>query len=236
MRHILISMCLFAVFCDGQSTTCTTNEAGNIIKLNPVLVCNANTSNTNAVESKVADHENRINVLEKQDGIFLSTQVNCSVAYKGRFLFKSDILVVCDGKQWQSILTTTVLEKRGGSRANPASSCQEIYATGQNISGVYWINPDPSVYRPLRVFCEMQFNGGGWIRVYNMMAMPAGAQSAQKMYDAITRNSPVKVVLSNETTHAIHTKGLRLELYREVVYLCIHNCIVSKYVQWGPAT
>ena len=45
----------------------------------------------------------------------------------------------------------------------------------------------PNDHYVTQVHCEMDLLGGGWIRVFNMMAKPEVSQSAAEMYTIITR-------------------------------------------------
>ncbi|XP_035673071.1 uncharacterized protein LOC118413650 [Branchiostoma floridae] len=115
-----------------------------------------------------------------------------------------------NGKPWP------LMNQPGKACPNPAMSCREIYLSGSYVSGLYWIRTDHHSTVPTQVWCEMEFNGGGWLRVFNMMAKPGITASAAEMYSIITSNGPVQAVLSNTTSTAIFTQGLNLGAYHEV--------------------
>ncbi|XP_070551290.1 uncharacterized protein [Ptychodera flava] len=119
----------------------------------------------------------------------------------------------CDGENWLVMFSFKL-----GSLHRPGDSCKALFDQGVHESGAYWIFADPSVRQPSQVYCEMDFNGGGWLRVYNMMARPGNNANAALFYQSITRNDDVRVVSSSSTSVSIYTNGLRLENYKEVVY------------------
>ncbi|XP_070547649.1 uncharacterized protein [Ptychodera flava] len=64
----------------------------------------------------------------------------------------------------------------------------------------------------------MDFNGGGWTRVFNMMTRPDSDSSGAEFYQSIIRNDDIRFVAVNSTSRSIYTNGLDLNVYTEVVY------------------
>jgi cysteine-rich repeat protein len=98
--------------------------------------------------------------------------------------------------------------------------CRDLRDLGlADIDGAYYVDPDGQGELPsVKVFCEMTFNGGGWTAVYNMREKPIGEAAAQQMYDTITKNGPIDVVMPNSNSPAILTQGLLLEDFTEAVF------------------
>ncbi|XP_019646338.1 PREDICTED: uncharacterized protein LOC109486869 [Branchiostoma belcheri] len=147
----------------------------------------------------------------------------CSIT--GNFVFHSGN---CVGKNELDELKARLQElsdrvsgdvsRRGESEENPAMSCREIFLSGSYTSGLYWVRLSARDEGAVQVWCEMGFQDGGWLRIFNMMAKGASTDQAAEMYDIITRNGPIQAVLSNTTSSAIYTQGLDLGMYHEVVY------------------
>ncbi|XP_077988632.1 uncharacterized protein LOC144443137 [Glandiceps talaboti] len=141
--------------------------------------------------------------------------VSCTCALTGTMRYSRDNKQVelCDGESWLVMYSFSP-----GTIHQPANSCQDLYNRGIRQSGVYWIYPDIEVRQPTQVYCEMDFNGGGWLRVYNMMARPGDNTNAAAFYQSITRNDDIRAVSPSSTSVSIYTKGLKLNNYKEVVY------------------
>nr|XP_006811295.1 PREDICTED: uncharacterized protein LOC100368506 [Saccoglossus kowalevskii] len=142
---------------------------------------------------------------------FKNTQ--CVWELTGTLRYVRDIneVQLCDGESWLTMYSFVV-----GSISRPGNSCQHLYSQGVRESGPYWIYPNPDIKHPIQVYCEMEFNGGGWLRVYNMMARPGNNDNAAEFYQSIIRNDDVRAVPPDSTSSSIYTRGLKLENYKEV--------------------
>lgn len=101
------------------------------------------------------------------------------------------------------------------------SSCKDILDSGTgDTDGVYLIDPDGDGPAPsLSVFCDMDFLGGGWTAVFNLMALPSSDDQSVVLFDALTKNADMtEPVTPDSSSGAVRTSNLPLERYREVVY------------------
>ena len=100
-----------------------------------------------------------------------------------------------------------------------AASCADIIAQNPSAQdGVYYI--EDSNGQAIEAFCEMDFNGGGWLSVYNMMERPQNNSEAANMFASLSQNLNMdgNPVLPDSTTAGIHTADIDLSQYSEVVY------------------
>lgn len=100
-----------------------------------------------------------------------------------------------------------------------ALSCLDILNVNPNAQdGVYYIENHNN--QPIEAYCEMDFNGGGWLSVYNMMERPENNTEAANMYASLTQNLNMDAnpVFPDSTTTGIHTADIPLGNYTEVVY------------------
>ena len=95
---------------------------------------------------------------------------------------------------------------------------QDFAYSGAIGSGEYWIQPDAT--KPaFKAFCEMNFQGGGWLAVYNQMKLASNNSGAAAMFSAITtRAAMTSAILPTSTSKAVHTTNIPLKDYTEVVY------------------
>ena len=63
----------------------------------------------------------------------------------------------------------------------------------------------------------MDFNGGGWLSVYNMMERPQNNSEAANMFASLSQNLNMdgNPVLPDSTTAGIHTSDIDLSQYTE---------------------
>ncbi|MBN2443586.1 MAG: hypothetical protein JXJ04_19660 [Spirochaetales bacterium] len=100
-------------------------------------------------------------------------------------------------------------------------SCLEILTSGESVgNGVYQIDPDgPGGNPEFDVYCDMDFNIGGWTSVFNYIPTASDPDAAAEFYAAITTNAEMTgPVMPDSTSAAIYTSNLPLSEYTEVVY------------------
>ena len=62
------------------------------------------------------------------------------------FNYSDGLLMYCNGKEWRSLRGES--SASGNTKINPGKSCKDIKQKDPNLpSGVYWINPDSSLYQ-----------------------------------------------------------------------------------------
>ena len=145
---------------------------------------------------------------------------SCDDSNAGALSWDADAaeLLVCHGSEWKPVWTPYAA---GEDASVAGESCKELSDGGANEDGIYWIDPDGAgTGQPaFEVWCEMTFNGGGWLSVYNMEARPNNDTSgAAAMYSSLTNREDAGVAKPTDTTSGVLTNGLDLSAYTEVVY------------------
>ncbi|XP_070547454.1 angiopoietin-1-like [Ptychodera flava] len=106
--------------------------------------------------------------------------------------FSKNQIRLYNGEDWMLMYDT-----KPGTITQPGKSCKDLYTCGVRESGQYWIYPDSNVKQATKVYCEMDFNGGGWTRVFNMMTRPDSDSSGAEFYQSIIRNDDIRFVAAN---------------------------------------
>ena len=98
------------------------------------------------------------------------------------------------------------------------SSCAAIKAADPAATdGVYTIIDDNGA--AIDAYCEMDFLGGGWLAVYNMVHTGNTATEAANMHAALIQNQDMlSAVDPTSTSSAIYTNNIPLSDYEEVVF------------------
>jgi len=99
------------------------------------------------------------------------------------------------------------------------TSCADILANDPGAAdGVYALDPE-SDGNSFQAYCEMTFNGGGWLAVFNMMQRAENNAEAANFHASIINNQNMdQAVLPDSTSAAIYTSNIPLNQYTEVVY------------------
>ena len=106
----------------------------------------------------------------------------------------------------------------GSTAVCAATSCMEILLEDPTAEdGVYFIQDDNG--SPMEAYCEMDFDGGGWLVVYNF-PLPGNSNSdAATMHSSLIQNGNMNTPLEpTVTSTAISTTNIPLDDYQEVVY------------------
>ena len=99
-----------------------------------------------------------------------------------------------------------------------AESCDAILTARSGATdGSYWIEDADG--NGIEGYCEMDFEGGGWLAVFNMVERAGNNTQAAAMHASLINNADMSsAVLPTDTSASIHTSNLDLSLYTEVVY------------------
>ncbi|MAA77718.1 MAG: hypothetical protein CL916_00540 [Deltaproteobacteria bacterium] len=99
-----------------------------------------------------------------------------------------------------------------------ADSCAEILAENPSaVDGVYYITDDSGA--ALEAYCEMDFEDGGWLAVFNYMHSSNALSAAADFHNRIIQNDDMsEAVHPDDTSSSIFTSNLDLSAYSEVVY------------------
>ncbi|XP_070552441.1 ryncolin-4-like [Ptychodera flava] len=92
--------------------------------------------------------------------------------------------------------------------------CAEVYDGGQTSSGVYFIQPD-GVAIPVQVFCDMEFDGGGWTVIQNRVDGSLNFSRDWEDYKTGFGNANSEYWLGNEVIHKM-TNQKQYNLYIDV--------------------
>ena len=89
----------------------------------------------------------------------------CTEAKSGTLRWTGTAIEVCDGAEWSEVAATSSAGD-GSSEATAGKTCRTILDAGLSTgSGFYWINPKGEPALPVKVYCDMVTDGGGWTRV-----------------------------------------------------------------------
>ncbi len=107
----------------------------------------------------------------------------------------------------------------GDAEACAAISCEDILLERPSATdGAYWLDPEADG-GAFEAWCEMDFLGGGWLAVYNMMERDGNNTEAAAMHASLIVNDNMsEPILPDSTSDAIHTYNLPLADFSEVLY------------------
>jgi len=99
-------------------------------------------------------------------------------------LLFAGLLTACGGVSARSPADSAVTSEPLGTEANPARTCAELDVAGMP-SGVYWLHQTALQDAAFRVYCEQDFNGGGWAMLENSVRRDDGSTTTfwQFKYD-----------------------------------------------------
>jgi hypothetical protein len=100
----------------------------------------------------------------------------------------------------------------------PATSCESILAEDPTaLDGTYYIEGLEG--STVEAYCEMDFEDGGWLAVYNMMERAQTNSEATNMHSSLIVNEDMEAaVLPDTTSTAIYTSNIDLSQYSSVLY------------------
>ncbi|PFX31885.1 hypothetical protein AWC38_SpisGene3327 [Stylophora pistillata] len=99
--------------------------------------------------------------------------------------------------------------KKGSSSQHPARSCKMIQDTGDSVGdGEYWIDPENNG-NPLKVYCDMSTDGGGWLLVSNLVMASSRRSSVpllfETSYHAISKYQKNNILLTKTAMNELRT-------------------------------
>ncbi len=159
------------------------------------------------------DVTNPINACSQPSG-YVSDATDCddtdSTSYPGATEQCDGIDHDCDGSPAAT---------NGQSPACAGTTCQSILAADVSAAdGTYYLDPaaDGTI---IEAYCEMTFDGGGWLAVYNLTAQAEDNSGAAIMWNSINNRADMtQAVLPDSDSASIYTSNLPLASYTEVVY------------------
>ena len=111
-------------------------------------------------------------------------------------------------------------------------SCAAALAENPSAQdGVYYILND--VGDPIEAWCEMDFDGGGWLSVYNFIHPGDSLNDAATMHSSLISNAAMsQAIAPNSMSTAVSTSNIDLAQYSQVVFgwASAQNTDISR---WG---
>ena len=106
----------------------------------------------------------------------------------------------------------------GSSSGCAATSCADILADDPTAQdGVYYI--EDASGNPIEAYCEMDFDGGGWLVVYNFIHPGDSTSDVATMHSSLTQNANMTSAIDpTMMSTSISTLNIPLADYQEVVY------------------
>ncbi len=98
--------------------------------------------------------------------------------------------------------------------------CLDVRELGLDAGdGIYIVDPDADgPAEPVAVYCEMSLEGGGWTSIFSRGDAPGSFAEAAKFESAIALIAPIEAVDPSHESTAVHSGGLDLSLYHEVLF------------------